>query len=224
MIRKEGLYLGWRWSQASGAVEGRCSGEATQCRQTRSGEEYDRGRRGTPARLRRALLCKKRTYGLNWKFWQNLPYTVRFLKPAKKCTARWPITTYAYALDSHSTMNHVIIYILFLTLILAVLVSSLINRLFVGIVLIYYYIYNMPNMIAWYSILVHRFERIFGCMWYKYTIHIELAVQFICLLLSYYFPMQDETQSMHVLVRELQYSLYALRWLGFCGSKWATVL
>ena len=60
MIRKEGLYLGWRWSQASGAVAGRCSGEATRCRQTRSGEEYDRGHRDTPARLRRALLCKKK--------------------------------------------------------------------------------------------------------------------------------------------------------------------
>ena len=35
-----------------------------------------------------------------------------------------------------------------LTLILAVLVSSLINLLFVGIVLICYYIYNMPNMKA----------------------------------------------------------------------------
>ena len=59
MIRKEGLYLGWRWSQASGAVAGWYSGEATRCWQTRSGEEGDRGRRGTLAPLRRALLCKK---------------------------------------------------------------------------------------------------------------------------------------------------------------------
>ena len=36
------LYLGWRCSQASGVVAGRCSGEATRCRQTRSGDEDDR--------------------------------------------------------------------------------------------------------------------------------------------------------------------------------------
>jgi hypothetical protein len=34
IIRKEGLYLRCQWSQASGAVEGRCSGEVTRCRQT----------------------------------------------------------------------------------------------------------------------------------------------------------------------------------------------
>jgi hypothetical protein len=56
MIRKERLYLGWQWSQASGAVAGRCSGEAMRCRQARSGDEDDRG---TPARLRRGLLLQK---------------------------------------------------------------------------------------------------------------------------------------------------------------------
>ena len=61
MIQKEGLYLGWRWSQASGAVAGQCSGEATRCRQTRSGEEGDQGHRGTPALLRQALLYKNET-------------------------------------------------------------------------------------------------------------------------------------------------------------------
>ena len=44
MIRKEGLYLRWWWSQASGAMEGRCSGEVTRCKQTDTGEEDDRGR------------------------------------------------------------------------------------------------------------------------------------------------------------------------------------
>jgi hypothetical protein len=67
MIRKEMLYLGWRCSQASGAMAGWCSGETTRCRRTRSGKEDDRGRQGTPAWLRRALLCKKRTNGINWK-------------------------------------------------------------------------------------------------------------------------------------------------------------
>ena len=62
---KEGLYLGCRWSQASGVVASRCSGEATWCRQTRSGKEGDRGRRGTLALLRRALLCKKRNIKLS---------------------------------------------------------------------------------------------------------------------------------------------------------------
>ena len=60
MIRKEGLYLGWRWSQASGAMAGRCSGEVTWYRQTRSGKEDDRGRRDTPARLRRLFSTKKK--------------------------------------------------------------------------------------------------------------------------------------------------------------------
>ena len=101
MIRKEGLYLGWRWSQASGAMVGRCSGEAMRCRQTRSGEEDDRGRRDTPARLRRLFSAKKRTkYYLSSKFWQNLPCTVRYPKPAEKHSARWPTTTYTYALNS----------------------------------------------------------------------------------------------------------------------------
>jgi len=38
-IRKEGFYQWWRWSQASGVVVGRCSGEAMQCGQTYTGEE-----------------------------------------------------------------------------------------------------------------------------------------------------------------------------------------
>jgi hypothetical protein len=68
MIWKEMLYLGWRCSQASGAVASWCSGEMTRCRQTRSGKEDNRGRQGTLARLRRALLCKKKTNEINWKF------------------------------------------------------------------------------------------------------------------------------------------------------------
>jgi hypothetical protein len=35
--RRGYLYLGWRRSQASGAVTSRCSGETKRCRQTRSG-------------------------------------------------------------------------------------------------------------------------------------------------------------------------------------------
>ena len=73
---------------------GRCSGEATRCRQTRSGEEDDRGRRDTPARLRRLFSAKKRTkYYLSSKFWQNLPCTVRYPKPTKK--------TYGTMADNH---------------------------------------------------------------------------------------------------------------------------
>jgi len=44
MTQKQGLYLRWRWSQDSGAVASRCSGEATRCRQTSNGEEDDRVR------------------------------------------------------------------------------------------------------------------------------------------------------------------------------------
>ena len=54
MIRKEGLYLRWRRSQASEAMVGRCSGEATWCRQTGTATR-------TPTRLRRALLYKNGT-------------------------------------------------------------------------------------------------------------------------------------------------------------------
>ena len=52
---KEGLYLGCRWSQASGAVASWCSGEATRCRQTRNAEEDDRCSQGAPAPLRQFL-------------------------------------------------------------------------------------------------------------------------------------------------------------------------
>ena len=43
--KEEGLYLGWRWSQASGAVASQSSDEAMLCRQTRNADEENRGRR-----------------------------------------------------------------------------------------------------------------------------------------------------------------------------------
>ena len=58
--RRRYLYLGCRWSQASGAVASRCSGEAKRCRQTRDDDEDDRGRRGSPAWPRQVLLLQKR--------------------------------------------------------------------------------------------------------------------------------------------------------------------
>jgi hypothetical protein len=61
MVRKEGLYLGWWWSQASGVVASRYSGEAMRCRQPRAGEEDDQGTLGP---LRRALLYIRRNIEL----------------------------------------------------------------------------------------------------------------------------------------------------------------
>ena len=84
MIRKEGLYLGWRWGQASGAVVGRCSGEATRCRQTCSGDEGDRGHRGTPAPLRWALLYKKRNIKLSIQNFGSTPLHGEVSKTYKK--------------------------------------------------------------------------------------------------------------------------------------------
>ena len=60
MIPKEGLYLGWQRSQASGAMVGWCSGEATRCRQNRDADEDDRGPSGP---LHRALLLHKKAIG-----------------------------------------------------------------------------------------------------------------------------------------------------------------
>ena len=37
---------------------------------------------------------KKKHKTVNTKFWQHLPYTVRFPKPTRKPTARWPTCTY----------------------------------------------------------------------------------------------------------------------------------
>jgi hypothetical protein len=96
MIRKERLYLGWWWSQASGAVVGRCSGEVTRCRQTRSSEEDDRG-----------LLCSF----LPLPSPAKVACTVRFPKPARNqrhdgrqstyiSTVQWPTTTYIFSINA----------------------------------------------------------------------------------------------------------------------------
>ena len=84
MIRKEGLYLGWRWSQASGAVAGRCSGEATRCRQIgvlRLGSDG-------------VFSAKKGTEYCQLKISTAPPLHGEVSKTCKKPTARWPTTTY----------------------------------------------------------------------------------------------------------------------------------
>jgi hypothetical protein len=81
MTRKQGLYLRWRWSQASGAVASRCSGEATRCRQTCNGEEDDRGRRVPPTGP--PPTNKGKMVKFDSKIRQHLPYTGRFPNPAK---------------------------------------------------------------------------------------------------------------------------------------------
>jgi hypothetical protein len=88
MIRK-----GCRWSQASGAMASRCSGEATRCRQTRNTEEDDRH---TLAPLQQTLLCKKkeRKIILSIKnFGRTSPARGGF-EYLQKTTARWPTFTY----------------------------------------------------------------------------------------------------------------------------------
>jgi anaerobic glycerol-3-phosphate dehydrogenase len=96
MLRKERLYLGWRWSQASGAVAGRCSGEATRCRQTRNAQEDDRVAKNHQLASDGLFSAKQKNIQDQFKILAapllhgdisttcNKPHT----------TARWPTTTY----------------------------------------------------------------------------------------------------------------------------------
>ena len=93
MIQKEGLYIGWRWSQPSGAVAGQCNGEATRCGQTRSSEEDDRGRRDTPARLDGSSLQKKNKILSQFKILAEPPLHGEVSKTYKK--------TYGTMADNH---------------------------------------------------------------------------------------------------------------------------
>jgi predicted metallopeptidase len=86
MIQREGFYLGWRWSQASGAVVSRCSGEATRCRQIGDVGVLRLGSDGLFSTKKETLYCQ-------FKILAAPPLHSEVSKTCKETTTRWLTTT-----------------------------------------------------------------------------------------------------------------------------------